>query len=476
MYVLVCLLVHVQMIAISHLCLYSVLFDIFDIDESGALNEDQLNLFLFFILGIHTSSDPLLKNSDNFDINKVVIRTKFIEYIQNLLNPPKDDALDENENAETDTNGTESKANNDGESDHDKLNEIDENDKENDLKTVNDDTDNQNNARSKSADKQDSEWEKIPLTAKKNDHPNHPDDENFGFLGNLSLNDLKNADDAMLMDVIKKLFTGRLYKKHKKVKKKHFIPFAAQCINFDHLFSSFMIIPTRRDEKRIIKELMQSTAMTLGASWFVVSKEWWDKWCLYTGYNEEATPTKSDDDDRRNSVMGSNNRNMRPIKISNRELLHEDSYFHILKKELRENDQFVLLPKSAWEQLHEWYGGGPSIERFVVCTDKAIRMKVINFTLKKLEFEYNEQQRLQKEVKKKKKSPKKQKKSEEDSETSTADIENGSFDVDKFDKEYSAFLQELSMMTHPETLRIDLHPIYCNFLPIDEKNKIADDW
>merc|ERR1712003_228653 len=114
-----------------------------------------------------------------------------------------------------------------------------------------------------------------------------------------------------------------MYKKHKKIKKKSFIPFAAQCINFDFLFSSFMIIPTRFDEKKIIKELMQSTAMTLGASWFVVNKEWWDKWCAYTGYNEDVTTAKLED-------ATITNRNMRPIKISNRELLHEDSYFHIL--------------------------------------------------------------------------------------------------------------------------------------------------
>merc|ERR1712218_27724 len=139
-----------------------------------------------------------------------------------------------------------------------------------------------------------------------------------------SLNDLKNANDDVFMNVISKLFVEKMYKKHKKIKKKSFIPFAAQCINFDFLFSSFMIIPTRFDEKKIIKELMQSTAMTLGASWFVVSKEWWDKWCLYTGYNEDDETTKTKGNDASDNVMESaTNRNMRPIKITNRELLHE---------------------------------------------------------------------------------------------------------------------------------------------------------
>merc|ERR1712113_764109 len=99
----------------------------------------------------------------------------------------------------------------------------------------------------------------------------------------------KNANDDVFMNVISKLFVEKMYKKS-------FIPFAAQCIDFDFLFSSFMIIPTRYDEKKIIKKLMQSTAMTLGASWFVVSKEWWDKWCLYTGYNENETDNDNDTD------------------------------------------------------------------------------------------------------------------------------------------------------------------------------------
>eukprot|EP00488_Nonionellina_sp_1-RS-2012_P001685 TRINITY_DN2813_c0_g1_i1.p1 TRINITY_DN2813_c0_g1~~TRINITY_DN2813_c0_g1_i1.p1 ORF type:complete len:157 (+),score=75.35 TRINITY_DN2813_c0_g1_i1:67-471(+) len=109
-----------------------------------------------------------------------------------------------------------------------------------------------------------------------------------------------------------------------------------------------------------------------------------------------------EDDELMDATMGATKRAMRPIKISNRDLLDEQSYYTVLRKGLQENNEFILLPKGAWEQLHEWYGGGPSIERFVVCTDKTIRMKEIDYILEKLQYEYVEQERLDKEAMKKK--------------------------------------------------------------------------
>merc|ERR1711920_397109 len=116
---------------------------------------------------------------------------------------------------------------------------------------------------------------------------------------------------------------------------------------------------------------------------------------------------------------------MRPIKISNRQLLDEDSYFTVLKKGLQENNEFILLPKGAWEQLHEWYGGGPAIERFVVCTDKATRMKVIGFMIDKLKYDYNEQERMRKEAMKKKNKNKKKDKMSSDDDDDEEDDDKG---------------------------------------------------
>eukprot|EP01084_Bolivina_argentea_P308884 534207_1 len=235
----------------------------------------------------------------------------------------------------------------------------------------------------------------------------------------MSLIDLKNANDITLLKTIKKLFKDKLFKKNK-LKSKVFIQFASKSIHFDNLFQSFMIIPTRDDEKRIIKQLMQSTEMTLGDEWFVINKEWWDKWCSYTGYN----PVDEKDNNDISKPIMETKRALRPIKISNRELLDGDSYFTVLKKSLQENNEFILLPSGAWEQLVEWYGGGPSIKRFVICTDKKIRMKIINYEMDKLKYEYEELLRLNKQAMKKKKKKDKDKKKKQEKHSDIDDDNN----------------------------------------------------
>ena len=156
-------------------------------------------------------------------------------------------------------------------------------------------------------------------------------------------------------------------------------------------------------------------------------------------------------------------RAMRPIKISNHDLL-DDEYIN-LRKDLVQNDQFVLLPKGAWQQLHEWYGGGPSIERYVICTDKEMRMTILKFTLDKLNYDYQEEERLMKEAMKKKKSKQKDKKDknkkdkEDESESETNDNNDkktttkGEFDPDKFMKQYKAFLLCVLHYNHQCSLR-----------------------
>ena len=72
---------------------------------------------------------------------------------------------------------------------------------------------------------------------------------------------------------------------------------------------------------------------------FVLSKEWWDKWCRYTGYNEDDT-VDGDEEEAAvgavSAVTGPGHRALRPIKISNRSPLDDDSYFTVLRKELVE--------------------------------------------------------------------------------------------------------------------------------------------
>eukprot|EP01084_Bolivina_argentea_P013555 25449_1 len=482
-----------------------LLFDIFDVDGDGAFNQNELHLFLYFIFNIdcnpneHKPTETPNDTNDThkpFDINKIIIRSQFIDYIQDLLHPKQDDT-------KTTTNGMQSTAtkgetntqNDDDNIDKDAVSKpMAITDEIEDLWAADKDKESPTSSSSKdtksSTDKVDAEWEKIPLKKEKKDKshetPQNEEDTaaNMDFLANMSVQDLKTADNETLSNTLRKLLQDKLYTKNK-LKRERFIAFASKSIAFDHLFESFMIIPTRDDECRIIKELMNDTALKLGDSWFVLSKEWWDKWAYYTGYSDapsadEIKDEKNDDDD--DDMMDATNtakRAMRPIKISNRDLLDEDSFYTILRKDLQENNEFILLPKGAWEQLHEWYGGGPSIERFVVCTDKTVRMKEIEFTLEKLRYEYKEQERMDREAMKRKKNKQKSRSVSEDTNgTSGMDSDGekngkkGAFDLDRFNKEYPKFLHQLSMTLNSETLRIDLRPIYCTFVAINEKNQI----
>merc|ERR1719242_3034568 len=105
-----------------------------------------------------------------------------------------------------------------------------------------------------------------------------------------------------------------------------------------------MIIPTRHDEKRVVARLMAHSEMALGSSWFILSKEWWDGWCSYTGFNEDEQATDSPADSS-SDAMGHGA--LRPIAISNRSLLDDECYFSVLKQGLEENNHFIVVPQGA---------------------------------------------------------------------------------------------------------------------------------
>ena len=196
-----------------------MLFDIFDVDEDGVFNENELNLFLYYILNIDPDNQD--NNSDNkqdengFDINKIIIKSNFFEYIEDLISP-KDDKTDDTTtttatNGQT-TNGENTKDSNDKNEDEN----IDDNDKENDNESAKDNKDADDNANIKpdtSSESVDVETaEKRPLKNGKNIE--NIVDDNIEF-ANMSLSDLKNCDSITLLDTIKKLLTEKLFNKNK---------------------------------------------------------------------------------------------------------------------------------------------------------------------------------------------------------------------------------------------------------------------
>merc|ERR1719206_216296 len=153
------------------------------------------------------------------------------------------------------------------------------------------------------------------------------------------------------------------------------------------------------------------------------------------------------------SVAKVGQRALRPIAISNRELLDADSYFTVLRAGLQENLEFVLVPQSAWRQLSEWYGGGPAIARKVVCTEKAIRVKALQFSMARLRAEFAQRQaRLAQSAKKDKKTKIKETKTSEE-----------------FESEFKDFVDGISGEIRADSLRVDLYPMFCNVATVSAK-------
>eukprot|EP00485_Elphidium_margaritaceum_P003456 CAMPEP_0202694858 /NCGR_PEP_ID=MMETSP1385-20130828/8600_1 /ASSEMBLY_ACC=CAM_ASM_000861 /TAXON_ID=933848 /ORGANISM="Elphidium margaritaceum" /LENGTH=1807 /DNA_ID=CAMNT_0049350777 /DNA_START=152 /DNA_END=5575 /DNA_ORIENTATION=- len=483
------------------------LFDLFDMDRDGALNHEQLDLFLCFILNVQNETEAAASDNHNhnhnnaFDINKIISKTELVEFVQDLIAPPDSGKATETAavvpttttTTTTTTNGHTAPAPIDGDGDGDgnvanadgtQLTQpVDDKDK--DTGTDKTPPELSQSDRSKSSS-QHTDSERVPLTNGKN---GHEVGAQIDFIANLSLSDLAGCDDKTLVDTVENLLKNKLYNKNK-LKQEAFVPFAAKCINFDHIFASFMIIPTRDDERRMVKQLMQDTQMTLDSSWFVLNKDWWDKWCAFSGYTDAPSDVKSDDndDDDDDAVIDASHvRGMRPIKISNRELLDENSIYTVLRKELQLNNQFILVPKAAWQQLHEWYGGGPAIERKVICTDKATRMEMVRLLLPKLHYEYEQQNGGgRRKTKTGNNNNNNNNAKDEDKDKDTESVEatkspsmkknkkDASFDEQEWRTSYDAKLQELSMLAHPDTLCVDLYPIYVTVAALDEKHKVSE--
>lgn len=107
-------------------------------------------------------------------------------------------------------------------------------------------------------------------------------------------------------------------------------------------------------QKRIIRALIkegEEKGLEEGEIYYLLNTPWWREWKNAVGYDKFSTaPTGN-----------------LPSAIDNSELL-EDPENDLLKKNLSENYNFVILTKAAWDKLFEWYGGGPAIGRRCIRT------------------------------------------------------------------------------------------------------------
>ncbi|POM71202.1 Ubiquitin-specific protease [Phytophthora palmivora] len=119
----------------------------------------------------------------------------------------------------------------------------------------------------------------------------------------------------------------------------------------------------RNKQRTIVKRLMTQAdqqGLQVGDKRFVLSAKWWERWCEFVGYDDKQ------------DTLAAGAGNPPPSRINNLPLLHVGSDTPLdelmggpLRPQLKENYHYVLIPQEVWDALLVWYGGGPTIARFV---------------------------------------------------------------------------------------------------------------
>eukprot|EP01121_Diplochlamys_sp_Union-15-3_P013597 TRINITY_DN4249_c0_g1_i1.p1 TRINITY_DN4249_c0_g1~~TRINITY_DN4249_c0_g1_i1.p1 ORF type:complete len:142 (-),score=17.94 TRINITY_DN4249_c0_g1_i1:140-565(-) len=121
-------------------------------------------------------------------------------------------------------------------------------------------------------------------------------------------------------------------------------------------------------QKREIKFLLEQVDEKIKAKFCLISYKWWCLWKSYVNFEDENYESAT-----------------KPDQIDNSELIAQDGE---LKSSQMEGSDYSLVPRSVWDKLHEWYGGGPKIERQMVeiGINKVLQVEVYPLRLKVIFF------------------------------------------------------------------------------------------
>ncbi len=104
---------------------------------------------------------------------------------------------------------------------------------------------------------------------------------------------------------------------------------------------------TPDEERKQVKELLNSCKMRDNQDWFVINFKWFQQWRAYVNEDEEA-------------ASGSGSGGPRPEAINNEELLVDPNDPNKLKPGLVENYDYVVVPNTVWNLLFSWYSPASS--------------------------------------------------------------------------------------------------------------------
>ena len=108
------------------------------------------------------------------------------------------------------------------------------------------------------------------------------------------------------------------------------------------------ILPDPQTQRTIIKDLELSISMEVGQTWYLIAIQWWRQWREYVQWDSRFVY----------------HRNTHPGPIDN-SFLFEPGTTNLGRMKMDTFD-YYLANERMWNQLVEWYGGGPPIARKVI--------------------------------------------------------------------------------------------------------------
>uniref|UniRef100_A0A6S8CHP7 Uncharacterized protein n=1 Tax=Aureoumbra lagunensis TaxID=44058 RepID=A0A6S8CHP7_9STRA len=109
-------------------------------------------------------------------------------------------------------------------------------------------------------------------------------------------------------------------------------------------------IPSRQAQE--VRRAQEKSQQVNENIYCIVSTKWWSAWCNYSGFDSNESLIK--------------NEYVEPGPISNEPLFDERG---MLRIDVVENDDYVVIPNGVWKLIQGWYGGGPAIKRRLLSGD-----------------------------------------------------------------------------------------------------------
>ncbi|CAF1870445.1 hypothetical protein Bca4012_034347 [Brassica carinata] len=126
------------------------------------------------------------------------------------------------------------------------------------------------------------------------------------------------------------------------------------------------------EERVFIKEIAIAAESNSkeGDTFYLIAQRWWHEWIEYVNQDQPCNTNDGSSLSEHCDSAGSTTLK-KPSMIDNSDLIYDSaledpSSAGEIIDTLQEGRDYVLLPQEVWNQLHSWYGGGPTLARRVI--------------------------------------------------------------------------------------------------------------